>query len=256
MKKRVVSLLLALGCALSLSVPAFAADASTFTDAKDIKHWEAVAALAQLGVIDGEAGGSFTPTRPVTRAEVSRMMVRISDSGEPLDPADTEDRPPIFSDIAGHWAKLDMEICSRSLFGLDGREDGTFDPDGEVSCVEVAKVALRLLGYDGETYGLTGPDWALSTNAIANQTSVRLYDGVTVEDPNSPATRETAARIFYNALKVQVIRNELRVKETETGFEPVFVPVSQTDKNGEPVSLLEDKWGIKQIDSLPAQPES
>lgn len=255
MKKRVASLLLALGCVLSLSAPAFAADASAFTDASQINQWEAVAALAQLGVIDGEAGGSFTPVRPVTRAEVSRMMVRIFDSGQPLDPTGTEDRPPIFSDIAGHWAKLDMEICSRSLFGLDGREDGTFDPDGEVSCVEVTKMALRLLGYAGETYGLTGPDWALSTNAIANQTSVRLYDGVTAEDPNSPATRETAARIFYNALKVQVIRNELRVKETETGFETVFVPVPQTDKDGEPVSLLEDKWGITQISDLPVQPK-
>ena len=72
MKKRVISLLLALACSLSLSVPALAAD--EFADAGDIQHSEAVSAVVKLGLMAGKSGNVFDPQGTVTRAEAAKIM--------------------------------------------------------------------------------------------------------------------------------------------------------------------------------------
>ena len=43
----------------ALALGAGAADAGSFTDAKSVTHWQAVATLAKLDVISGKEDGSF-----------------------------------------------------------------------------------------------------------------------------------------------------------------------------------------------------
>lgn len=70
MKKRILSLALALGCLCALAVPASAA----YSDGAHITHLTAVTALTELGVVQGKDDGSFDPAAPVTRAEAAQIL--------------------------------------------------------------------------------------------------------------------------------------------------------------------------------------
>lgn len=267
MRKRIGSLLLALTLTLSLAAPALAAEtpsdervhpltgegaapsATAFTDAAQIAQWEAVAALTKLGIVKGKDNGSFDPAGPVTRAEVASMFTAIQLGGEEEELRTKEE--PSFSDIKGHWAESKIELCTGSSI-IQGRGDGIFDPDGEVTGTELAKMALCALGYEPDVYGLTGPDWQLNTNAYANMTNVRLYDGVEELGPNLSVNRETAARMLWNALKAQVIKK--RVKGFNMDGTVAWELIHDVDEDGNPVSLLNEHFSIDTVGDLPVRP--
>jgi len=251
MKKRTLSFLLALSCVLSLSAPALAADATTYTDAKDITCWEAVATLSSLGIVEGKDTGAFDPTAFVTRAEAAKLLTLMAFGGTAtaLDPVDT----PTFTDSKGHWAEKEIEYCAGSGIVL-GRGNGVFCPDDNVTGTEFAKMCLGLLGYEADVYGLTGSDWAISTNALANFTSVRLYDSLLeVLDPNEALTREQAAQMLYNVLKaipmVKAPTNNVAADGTVT-----FSLQKATNSDGTPMNFLDMKFGLKELPTVPAQP--
>ena len=269
MKKKLGSLLLALTLALSLSVPALAEEAAPgdrvhpltgegaapsaagFTDAARIGQWEAVAALTKLGIVKGKDDGSFDPAGPVTRAELASMFTAILLGGEEAEL--WTERCPSFSDISGHWAEEKIKFCADCSI-IQGRGDGIFDPDGEVTGVEIAKMILCALGYEPAVYALTGPDWQLKTNIYANMTKNKLYDGVEELDPNLPASRETAARMLYNALSAQVLKIHIEDRKFKMDGTMLLEAKPAVDKDGNPVSLLNEHFAIGAVGDLPAQP--
>lgn len=248
MKKLTVTTLI-LTLLLSLAAPAYAANASSFSDVGNIKNWEAVAALSTLGVIDGKADGSFDPEGKVTRAEAAKLLFMMAHGGK--DEQGGEKKAAGFSDTAGNWAEQYIAWCVQENI-IVGRGDGTFDPDGEVTGVELAKMAEVLLGYDPAAYALTGPRWAEKVDELGSH--LGLYDGTFFEDtddPLVPANREEASQILYNALKAspRVVIPWVHPKTGETFWQYG----EQTDENGEPVSLLFLRFGITGV-SVPAQP--
>lgn len=50
---------------------------ATFTDTAGSVHAGAIAALAELGVIDGFADGTFRPDQPVTRGQAASLLLRV-----------------------------------------------------------------------------------------------------------------------------------------------------------------------------------
>lgn len=246
MKKRFISLLLALACVLTPS--AHAADPAAYTDAADVTHWEAVAALSQLGVIEGKDGGVFDPAGTVTRAEAAKLLT-LTQYGGAL-PILGVKPTPSFTDIKGHWAETMIEYCASAGI-ISGRGDGTFDPDAAVTGTEFAKLLLCSLGYDPNIYELNGADWAINTNRYANELKVKLYDGVTGMDPNDPVSRDNAAQMLYNALKAtpKVLKPE---ENTEGVIEWVVVDAANDD--GTPQTFLWMKFALDAFPAVPAQP--
>lgn len=246
MKKRILSLLLALTCVLSLSAPAFA-----FTDSEEITYGPAIGALITLGVARGKDDGSFDPKGPVTRAEAARLMTLMAFGGQK--PVIGVKPTPSFSDIQGHWAEAEIEYCASSGIIL-GRGDGIFSPDDSVTGTEFAKMCLGLLGYEADVFGLTGPDWAISTNALSNYTSVRLYNGLMEEmDPNGALDREQAAQMLFNALKATPMVKKPAPQSDGT----VTFTFEKADprEDGSPMTLVEMQFGIPPEECLPDYPQ-
>ena len=183
-------------------------DPAEFTDAKDIQYWDAVASLTKLGVVSGKDDGGFDPAGNVTRAEAAKLIAVLMNGGS--EPNVEAKVAPTFSDIQGHWAEPCIEYCAdmHIVSGWDGR----FDPDGNVSVVELYKMALTALGHDAEAYHLMGASWAAQTieraTKVNSHNGVRLSDGlVNAEemDVYQPASREVSAQILYNALRCNCI---------------------------------------------------
>lgn len=248
--KRICSILLSAALCLSLSAPAFAAKQPTsFTDAKDIQHWEAVATLTQLGIIEGKEDGAFHPTDTITRAECAKLITRIFRSGEEYVPWETA-VTGFFPDISGHWAEKYIDFCGE-LHIINGRGDGSFDPDAAVTGLELLKMALTTLNYDAEEYHLVGDSWAESTDKQSRWTAPSLYTGLTSVNISQPITRDDAAQILYNALQVPpkciVFYNDGR-------FPPSAI-VDATREDGSLSSLLWEYFHLDETPEVPAQPE-
>lgn len=270
MRKRIGSLLLALTLAVSLSMLALAAEApsddrihpitgegaapsaAAFTDAARIAQWEAVAALTKLGVVKGKDDGSFDPAGSVTRAEVASMLTLILLGGVEEELWTPKD--PTFSDISGHWAESEIEYCVAAGI-ISGRGDGIFDPDGQVTGVELAKMALCTLGYSPDIYALTGPNWQLNTDLYANMSKNELYAGLEELDTSLPVDRETAARILYNTLKAQILKADVKDMKINIDGSLMWEVRPAVDEAGNPISLLQELFDMDTVGDLPVQPQ-
>lgn len=258
--RKLLGALCAAALCLALSLPAAAAEAAAaapdpaaFTDAAAIEHWDAVAALTQLGVITGRDDGAFHPADPVTRAEAAKMISTILNGGKDAPEAGTETG---FSDVQKHWAKPYIEDCAQRGI-LSGRGDGSFDPDGEVSKFELFKMAEVMLGYDAETFHLSGPTWWLAAHDRATRTG--LYDdlpefphgeGLAVSDET--LTRDSAAQILYNALRGAPFVGVTSQPAEGGGVQFVYEYAKRPD--GADADLLWTCFGLDGVEDLPAQP--
>ena len=171
--KRVLSL--GLASVMLLGMMVVGASAKDFTDAEDIVHTEAVETMVALKVINGKEDGSyFDPKGSVTRGEMAKMIAVLMNGGSEANTGVKS--TPSFTDIGGHWAEGWIEYCADMKI-INGRGDGTFDPNGLVTGVEALKMVLTAMGYDAEAYHLQGAAWASQTLERARQTNpVKLVE--------------------------------------------------------------------------------
>ena len=79
----------------------------------------------------------FDPDAPITRAEFATIAVRFFGGSY-----EGEDQ---FTDIAGHWAN--KYINRAAVLGLiNGKGDGTFDPNADITRAEAMAIVNRTLG--------------------------------------------------------------------------------------------------------------
>ena len=105
----------------------------------DSSDWfnNASATLTNAGIITGKPGGLFDPNAPITRAEFATIAVRFFGG--------TYEGEDIFPDIAGHWAN--QYINRAAVLGIiEGRGDGTLDPDAYITRAEAMTIVNRTLG--------------------------------------------------------------------------------------------------------------
>ncbi len=221
------------------------ADPAKFTDAADIQHWDAVATLSKLGVISGKDDGSFDPAGTITRAEAAKMIsVAINGGSETVTGVKAQ---ASFDDIAGTWAEGYIEYCV-DLGIISGRGDGIFDPNGQVTVIELVKMTLAMLGYDPAAYRLTGKKWDARTDELARSIDPSLYSGLSGVSVTAPATRDDAAQMLYNALqnKPRIITS---LTDGETG--EVTWQHAAGDK-----TFLQERFDLTwdEVGGLPAQP--
>lgn len=196
--KRVLSLGL-VGAMLSGMMIMGASASMDYTDVDDITNVEAVEAMGSLNIINGKDDGSFDPEGFVTRAEMAKMIAVAMNGGK--EPNFGVKATPSYTDIKGHWAETFIEYC-RDLEIISGRGDGTFDPSGNVTGVEAAKMVLSALGYDATAYQLVGANWNVNVNREATQTcDPSLYESLENVAMAQAITRDVAAQIIWNGLQ-------------------------------------------------------
>ena len=75
MKKRILSIVLALILTATITAPASAANTQRFTDVSpDDWYYEAVNAMAEAGIVSGIGDGRFEPNRSMTAGELATVL--------------------------------------------------------------------------------------------------------------------------------------------------------------------------------------
>ena len=238
--KRALSLALALVMVLSMMVVgAGAVSVDDFSDADEIVNKEAVTVLATLGVITGNDDGSYAPADTISRAEMSTIICRVLNGGK--DPVLGEAVSNSYTDTTSHWAKNYIEYCT-TLGIVAGKGDGTFDPEGDVTVAEAAKMVLVALGYNAAIEGYTGGAWQINVDARANP--LGLYDDLTYTTTSAPLTRDNAAQMLYNALDCDMVRYDY-VLDTTSSTLTGTTQLTSTDE-----TLLEDKFDAVKVEGV------
>jgi uncharacterized repeat protein (TIGR02543 family) len=115
---------------------------NSFTDVpEDAWYCEAVSTLAAMGILSGNANGTFDPNRPITRAELATICARFDTSTA---------GGSSFTDIEGHWAQAYIEKAA-ALGWIQGYPDGTFRPDSNITRAETMTLINRVLDRTPES---------------------------------------------------------------------------------------------------------
>lgn len=95
-----------------------------------------VSTVAAAGIVNGYDDGSFAPNNKITRAEFAAIASRFTSlihEGENL-----------FNDTEGHWAE--DAINNAAITGwINGYDDGSFDPEAEITRAEAITLINRML---------------------------------------------------------------------------------------------------------------
>ncbi|MEG3839703.1 S-layer homology domain-containing protein [Microcoleus sp. herbarium14] len=170
------------------------------------KYWARpfIVALVDRKIFDDLTDSKFRPDEPMTRAELARLIERMSDK-EPIrksvDFKDVKDKSPAKSAI-DHSVKTGY---------LKGYPDNAFRPDKEVPRVEViaalasglnlkpsAKASKTLQVY---TDRKKLPKWAVDKVAAATEAGIVVnHPKPTLLQPNRIATRAEVAAMIYQAM--------------------------------------------------------
>lgn len=116
---------------------------------------------------------------------------------------------PTYGDTAGHWAEASIERWSG--YGIIQGSNGKFDPDGQLTCAQLATILARLLKLPA----------AKDAGFIDNPADAWYYDAITrcaaagilkgngdgTVTPNASITRERAMVMLGRALGIEPIEN-------------------------------------------------
>ncbi|MEG1917016.1 MAG: S-layer homology domain-containing protein [Oscillospiraceae bacterium] len=222
MKKRAMTLLLALTVAVSCLMPLHTLAAPQkiqtvgFSDVRDSDTAAAVEVLRMLGAVGGYGDGTFHPDTKLTRAQFCKMAALVMGSEEK---AAQYKNYTIFPDVkASYWAAgyINYAVRGEQVAGggaggatggtgggtpapvrrgiISGFADGSFGPEKTLTYGQAVTILMRMLKYEDTDVGAVWPQGYLST-----ADSIHLTAGLNLS-ANDPVTRGQAARLFANLL--------------------------------------------------------
>lgn len=142
----------------------------------------------------GNSGGGYISV-PVVSSETPDNTEKVSD------------HLLIFKDLKSHWAKDDVEYMAKNGY-VQGKEDGVFEPDTNITRAEFAALIVRVMGisevsYQNSFYDVVSEDWFSGiVQSAKNSGLINGSDGLF--KPNNPITREEMTKIVvlaYNTNK-------------------------------------------------------
>ena len=190
LRKRLIALTMAAACAATVFAGA------AYTDQSSIKiDSRIVDALVQKKLFVGYGDGSFKPDKPVTRAEMAKILYTLRTEGGTDATTYAEKMSTSFTDVNNHWASGYIKYCQ--AYGIiSGKSSTVFAPDAAVTTVEAAKMLLVVSGFDPKENNLTGPQWKANTMRCAAEDQL-LLNGVNV-GIDDPLPRQYAAQMVFN----------------------------------------------------------
>lgn len=226
MRRRILSLLLAVCTAVSLlAVPAAAAATTNFADISDRDTAMAVESLRLMGVLDGYGDGSFRPNASLTRAQFCKMAVYALNGADELGRYSTV---TVFPDVKpSYWAASYINMAAKGKGIIAGYTDGKFRPNQTVTLGQAVTILLRLLGYKDENIGGIWPQ-----SYVSQAATIGLTDGVGT-DGYAALTRGQAARLFLNLLRADMAEGGSYLSSIGTTVpNTVLVSVNATSADG------------------------
>lgn len=187
--KKVLSFVLVLALVLGSFSMAFAAAP---TDVVGTNWEKAVAALVDLGVVNGYEDGSYKPAQSVTRAEAAKLVITALGLE-----AYAGQNTATFLDTQNHWAQGFIGYAE-ALGLIKGDGNGYFRPNDTVSYQEMATILVRAVGYTDEA--LPG---AWPANYVVRAQALGIMKDVN-QAGNAAANRGDVAVMIYNNLENQI----------------------------------------------------
>ncbi|HYF92779.1 MAG TPA: S-layer homology domain-containing protein [Symbiobacteriaceae bacterium] len=147
--------------------------------------------------------------RAGNRSRVTVQVVRVEPVPKPAQPEAPPPTPPAaaFTDTDGHWAAGSITRMVQAGV-VRGYEDRTFRPEAQVSRLEFAVMAARLLRLppSGDAVTFTDaaliPGWARAQVAAAVSAGIITGRDTGAFDPHAPVTRAEMAVILVRSLKL------------------------------------------------------
>ena len=222
--KKTLSLVLVLCMVFSF----FGFAGAAFKDDADIQYKEAVGVMTGIGAINGMGDNTFAPKGDITRAQAAKLVayaILSADVAKML-PAKASSFTDVDANFA--WAIPSIEyLVDKGV--INGRGDGTFDPNGKVTAFEMGKMLLVANGF-GKNGEYTGNSWALNVAIDARKNGI--FDNTKAADLSAPATREEAALYAFNGInysaagttvKYNVVKNNAVISTWDSFIEAYLV---------------------------------
>lgn len=236
------------------------ASAAELKDAGKIPTWaqEAVQALVEGKVIEGDQNGYFNPGGTVTRAVAAQILTKALD----LPTTGTEN----FSDVKeGAWY-YDAVVATSNAGIFKGNDLGQFDPNGLLTREQAASVIVRAFGLEGSADLSKFADadkvagWAKEDMAIAVANGVIKGNGSEL-NPKASITRAEIAVMVHRTIEgenTDPVETELKVESVsainnttvEVTFDEEVTEVDKADfvfDNNLVVSEAKVKEGNKKV---------
>ena len=196
---RTLKKVLALSLVFAMAFTMMAGAAYKDQDQIDSSLNEDISLLTALGVFEGDENGNFNPTDNVKRSEAAKMIYVLKNNGVD-DKAVAFQGVSKYSDVpVGHWAEGYINYCTNLGYMGGWQENGVqkFDPNGDVTGVELMKMLLCMIGYKADIQGYTGNGWQTNVlvDAATSGLSVEFTPSVYAATP-----RQWTARLMVNAI--------------------------------------------------------
>ncbi|WP_438444534.1 S-layer homology domain-containing protein [Gorillibacterium sp. sgz5001074] len=211
MNRSRISLLLVLSMIMSFMVPAWAMGATTVTlsdigssyAAKEIQY------LVDQGMVSGYEDGTFQPMKPMTRAELAKVLAKSKGLKEDQAAAAK------FTDVEpGAWYTGVIGAVVKAGIA-EGTSSSTFSPNAFVTRQELVIFFIRAFGWDQQakqpaagglkfTDAAQIADWAKPYVAFAYKigfiAGISSPDGTVSFQPAVPAERQALAKLAYELI--------------------------------------------------------
>lgn len=251
MKYRFFALFSLLCFAVSLTVPASAAEYAGFPDVdSNAGYAEAIQWAARQGYINGYPDGRFGVNDPVTRAQLAAIFYRAA--GSPTASGTTrfpDVQPSAYYVNAASWAE-DNGLIS-------GYPDGRFGVNDPVTRQQVVTILWRWADspnasgedYADETsiaaYAKTAVDWSQSNHILAGREDGRF-------DPSSSATRAEVVSALYQYMNLSGTAGE-EVQPPDETKEDTTMPQLSIEVGGQTftATLLDNPTTRALLERLP-----
>ncbi|MFM9332134.1 S-layer homology domain-containing protein [Paenibacillus mesotrionivorans] len=222
--------------------PAAGSTAPYFTDISGSYAQKEILALAQAGILSGYEEGHFFPERPITRAELAKVLVLATGRSESSSPTGFADVP------ADSWYR--RYVAALVEAGItEGSSASGFSPDAYVTREELVVFFTRAMGLDSQAAvfpadaGFTDfpqvADWAKPSVALAYK--IGFVNGLDNEGgalkfaPRERAERQALALLAYSCWTRQT---EFTAKaEDLLGLTPAPSSLPAPAPTGKPPSL-------------------
>lgn len=230
-------MVLAVATVLSLCIGAFDyVDADKITKGKE----NAINAVYDWGIMQGNNKGEFNPTSLLTRDEMSKIMYAMKETGLDVPTWYNGFLAGAFVDAASvpAWSKNYMGYAYVENIFV-GNAKNEINALGTLSYAEATIVLLRALGVKGDNYvsgGVTysayeGPDWLKNAAVAGNDNG--LFEGLDIDNFTAAITREDVAVMIYNAVN--------KANENKKNVEQYVYPFKLAEKTTGVVTGTETK---------------
>ena len=159
---------------------------------------DSVALLSALEILEGDEQGKFNPESTITRAEFAAVVCRALGLENN---ANSAAGATIFNDVAAnHWATGYINLATQQGI-VNGKGNGIFDPEGNVTYAEAVKMLVVALGFEPVAAAKGG----YPTGYLAVANSIKMTAGIYGTGTNVPALRKTVAMLTANAMEIPVM---------------------------------------------------